>query len=342
MNLSTTYLGMTLRSPLVIGAAAPLSEDVEMLKRLEDNGAAAIVLHSVFEEQIHQDALETHHHLEYGTHSFAEAITYFPEPDVFRVGIDHYLDHIRQAKESLDIPIIASLNGTSVGGWIDYAQGIEQAGADALELNLYDIPTDLNQSGADVEAHYLDVVKQVKATIRLPLAVKISPFFSSIGNMAKRLSEVGANALVLFNRFYQPDIDIEELEVRPHLLLSLPQELRLPMHWVALLYGRLDADLAATSGIHSADDVVRLLMAGANVTLIVSALLRHGIPHLQKIEHELKTWLQEHEYDSVQQLRGTMSQLNCPNPSAFERVQYLKTLQTYHPYWTRGEENAYS
>ncbi len=338
MDLTTTYLGLNLRSPLVVGAAAPLSEELDTLKQLEDAGAAAIVLHSIFEEQIHQDSLELHHHLEYGTHSFAESLTYFPEPEIFHVEADQYLEHIRQAKESLDIPIIASLNGFSKGGWMDYAQGIEQAGADALELNIYSIPTDLDCSGAMVEEEYLEIVRWVKAQVNLPIAVKLSPFFSSTANMAKRLTEAGANGLVLFNRFYQPDIDIEALDVRPNLLLSSPQELRLPMHWIALLHGRIEADLAATSGIHKAEDVVRLLMAGANVTLLVSALLRHGISYLSQLEQDLITWLNEHEYASVSQLQGTMSQLNCPNPSAFERVQYMKTLQTYHTSWiARGE-----
>ena len=340
MDLTTTYLGLTLRSPLVIGAAAPLSEDLDTLKQLEDAGAAAIVLHSIFEEQIHQDALELHYHFEQGTHSFAEAITYLPEPEVFHVGTELYLEHIRQAKEALDTPIIGSLNGSSFGGWVDYAVGIEEAGADALELNLYWMPIDFDRSGAEVEENYLEVVRQVNARITIPLAVKLSPFFSSTANMAKRLSDAGADALVLFNRFYQPDIDIEELEVRPSLLLSSPQELRLPMHWIAILYGRVAADLAASSGIHNAQDVVRLLMAGADVTTLVSALLRHGIEYLSVIERDLREWLEEHEYASVAQLRGTMSQLKCPNPSQFERVQYLKTLQTYHPYWSPKKETV--
>ncbi len=339
MDITTTYLGLNLRSPLIIGAAAPLSEDLDTLKALEDAGAAAIVLHSVFEEQIHQDALELHHHLEYGTHSFAEALTYFPEPDYFHVDAELYLEHIRQAKASLEIPVIASLNGSSLGGWVSYAHQIQAAGADALELNLYWIPTDLNCSGAEVEEQYLEVVRRVKAQVTLPLAVKISPFFSSTANMAKRLTEAGANGLVLFNRFYQPDIDIETLDVRPSLLLSTPQDLRLPMHWIGILYGQIAADLAATSGIHNAQDVVRLMMAGASAVQIVSVLLRHNIGHLRSIETELIDWLTEHEYESVTQLRGTMSQRNCPNPSQFERVQYMKTLQSYHPSWTVREGN---
>jgi dihydroorotate dehydrogenase (fumarate) len=337
MTLSTTYLGLPLRSPLVIGAAVPLSEELDTLKRLEDHGAAAIVLHSVFEEQIRQDMLELHHHLEYGTQSFAEALTYFPEPDMFHVGAETYLEHIRQAKAALSIPIIGSLNSASLGGWVDYSQTIQQAGADALELNIYSIPTDLDLSGAEVEAQYLEILRQVKAQVSIPVAVKLSPYFSNTANMAKQLCAAGADALVLFNRFYQPDIDIETLEVRPQLLLSTPQALRLPMHWISILYGRIQADLAATSGVHNAQDVVRLLMAGATVTQIVSALLRHGVSHLSSIEQDLIDWLAEHEYESVSQLRGTMSQRSCPDPSQFERVQYMKTLQTYQPHWSVAE-----
>lgn len=337
MTLSTTYLGLPLRSPLVIGAAAPLSEELDTLKRLEDHGAAAIVLHSVFEEQIRQDMLELHHHLEYGTQSFAEALTYFPEPDMFHVGAETYLEHIRQAKAALSIPIIGSLNSASLGGWVDYSQTIQQAGADALELNIYSIPTDLDLSGAEVEAQYLEILRQVKAQVSIPVAVKLSPYFSNTANMAKQLCAAGADALVLFNRFYQPDIDIETLEVRPQLLLSTPQALRLPMHWISILHGRIQADLAATSGVHNAQDVVRLLMAGATVTQIVSALLRHGVSHLSSIEQDLIDWLAEHEYESVSQLRGTMSQRSCPDPSQFERVQYMKTLQTYQPHWSVAE-----
>jgi dihydroorotate dehydrogenase (fumarate) len=281
--------------------------------------------------------LELHHHLEYGTQSFAEALTYFPEPDMFHVGAETYLEHIRQAKAALSIPIIGSLNSASLGGWVDYSQTIQQAGADALELNIYSIPTDLDLSGAEVEAQYLEILRQVKAQVSIPVAVKLSPYFSNTANMAKQLCAAGADALVLFNRFYQPDIDIEALEVRPQLLLSTPQALRLPMHWISILHGRIQADLAATSGVHNAQDVVRLLMAGATVTQIVSALLRHGVSHLSSIEQDLIDWLAEHEYESVSQLRGTMSQRSCPDPSQFERVQYMKTLQTYQPHWSVAE-----
>jgi dihydroorotate dehydrogenase (fumarate) len=330
MDLTTTYLGLTLRSPLVVGAAAPLTEDLDNLKRMEDYGAAAIVLHSLFEEQIRREMLELHYHLEYGTESFAEALTYFPEAEIFHVGGETYLNHIRKAKETVNIPLIASLNGSTIGGWIEYAHEIEKAGADALELNIYAIPTDLDLPGAEVEHQYVNILRLVKSKVGIPVAVKLSPYFSNLAHLAKQLTQEGANALVLFNRFYQPDIDIDELEVRPHVLLSTPQDMRLPMRWIAILYQRIAADLAATGGIHRGTDVIRMLMAGANITMLVSVLLRHSIEHLQVIDQELRQWLEDSEYESVQELRGCMSQINCPNPSEFERVQYMKAVQTYH------------
>lgn len=331
MDLTTTYLGLNLRSPLVVGAAAPLSEDLDNLKRMEDAGAAAVVLHSLFEEQIEQDMFELHHHMQQGTDSFAESLTYFPEPEVFHVGPSLYLEHIRRAKEMVQMPIIASLNGTSMGGWTDYARQIEQAGADALELNIYAIPTDLTLSASDIEQQYYAIVRSVKAAVTIPVAVKLSPYFTSLANVADQLTANGADGLVLFNRFYQPDIDVEELTVKPHVLLSTPQDLRLPMRWIAILYGRVSADFAATGGIHQGVDVVRMGMAGAKISYIVSALLRHGIPHLRDIETELSQWLEDHDYQSYQSLIGTMSQRSCPDPSEFERVQYMKAIQTYHP-----------
>ncbi|MEB3212096.1 MAG: dihydroorotate dehydrogenase-like protein [Leptolyngbyaceae bacterium] len=331
MDLTTHYLGLTLKSPLVTGAAAPLTEDMSNIRALEDAGAAAIVLHSLFEEQIRREQLELHHHLEHGTESFAEALTYFPEPDVFHVGTDAYLDHIRQAREMVDIPIIASLNGFSLGGWTDYARQMESAGAQAIELNIYWVPTDFELSGAEVEQHYVDVLQAVKSAVHIPVAVKLSPYFSNMAYMAKRLCDAGADGLVLFNRFYEPDIDIEELEVSPNLILSSPSDMRLPLNWIGILYGRIPASLAATSGIGKAEDVVKMLMAGADVTMLVATLLRHGIGHLKTIENNLIAWLQEHEYDSLATLRGSMSQRSCPDPSEFERVQYMRAIQTYHP-----------
>ncbi|KAI9129651.1 dihydroorotate dehydrogenase-like protein [Acaryochloris sp. CCMEE 5410] len=331
MDLSTTYLGMRLRSPLVVGACAPLSEKIDHLRHMEDAGAAAIVLHSLFEEQLRQDRLGFHHHLTHGTESFAEALSYCPEPDVFHVGPEQYLEHIHQAKTIVDTPIIASLNGATIGGWTDYAKKIEEAGADALELNIYTVPTEMAIAGAEIEQSYIDIVHTVTSTVNIPVAIKLSPFFSNLAYMAKRLTDAGVNGLVLFNRFYQPDIDIETLEVRPNLLLSTPQDIRLPLRWIAILYGTLPVDFAATSCIHTAADVLKMMMVGANATMLVSVLIRHGIDHLRTLEHALCQWLEEHEYESIQQLQGSMSQVNCPDPSAFERVQYIEALQTYHP-----------
>ncbi|MEO1093978.1 MAG: dihydroorotate dehydrogenase-like protein [Cyanobacteria bacterium J06638_28] len=334
MDLTTHYLGLTLKSPLVAGAAAPLTEDLSNIRWLEDSGAAAIVLHSLFEEQIRRERLELHHHMEYGTESFAEALTYFPEPEIFHVGTEAYLDHIRAAKAMVDIPIIASLNGFTLGGWTDYARQMEVAGADAIELNIYWIPTEFDMSGAEVEQQYLDILQAVKQAIQIPVAVKLSPYFSNMANMAKRLCEAGADGLVLFNRFYEPDIDVEALEVQPNLILSSPADMRLPLNWIALLHRQIPASLAATTGISKATDVIKMLMAGADVTMLVATLLRHGIGHLKGIEEDLITWLQEHEYASLETLRGSMSQRNSPNPSDFERVQYMRAIQSYHPIWS--------
>lgn len=328
MDLTTTYLGLKLRTPLV-PSASPLSEDIDNIKRMAEAGAAAVVLHSLFEEQLRVERLELHRHLTHGTESFAESLTYFPEPRRFLVGPEEYLDHIRKAKEAVDIPIVASLNGSSPGGWTDYAHKIEQAGADALELNIYSIPTDMNRSAAEVEQADLDILRAVKSVVTIPVAVKVSPFFSNFAHMARRFDDAGANALVMFNRFYQPDIDLDELDIRPHLHLSTPQALRLPMRWVAILYGRLRADLAATSGIHTAQDVLKMLLVGAAVTQLCSVLLQRGIDHLRHIEMHLVRWLEEREYESVKQMQGSMSQKHCADPGAFERAHYMRTLQSY-------------
>lgn len=330
MDLSTNYLGMKLRTPLV-PSASPLSEEIDDIRRMEDAGASAVVLYSLFEEQLLLERYELNHHLTQGTESFAEAITYFPEPEEFHLGPEGYLDHIRKAKEAVDIPIVASLNGTSTGGWIDYASLMQKAGADALELNIYYIPTDPTLTGARVEQAYLDILDMVKSVVTIPVALKLSPFFSNLANMAKRLDDAGADGLVLFNRFYQPDIDLENLVVRPNVILSTPHALRLPLRWVAILYGRIQADLAATSGIHTAPDVIKMLMAGASVTMLCSALLRHGIGQIRVIEQGVREWMEEHEYESVGQMRGSMSQRRCANPSEFERAQYMRALQSYKP-----------
>jgi len=328
MDLTTTYLGLKLRSPLVV-SASPLSEDVDNIKRMADAGAAAVVLYSIFEEQLRQDRLELHRHLENGTNSFAEALSYFPEPSEYRLGPEEYLKHIAAAKKTTGIPIIASLNGSSAGGWTSFAKQIQAAGADALELNIYYIPTSRDLTGTEVEMTYLDILKAVKANVTIPVAVKLSPFFSNMANMAKRLDEAGANGLVLFNRFYQPDIELESLEVKPNILLSTPMAMRLPLRWIALLYGQLNASLAATSGIHRASDALKMLMAGADVTMLCYTLLRHGIPQIAAIERDMIDWMDEREYESVEQLKGSLSQKNCAEPAAFERAQYMKALTGY-------------
>lgn len=328
MDLSTTYLGLKLRTPLV-PSASPLSEDVDNIKRLEDSGAAAVVVYSLFEEQLRRDRLELAQHLEHGTNSFAEALTYFPEPEELKLGPEEYLKHIARAKAAVDIPVIASLNGSSVGGWTDYAKQIQDAGANAIELNIYYIPTDMDLTGAEVEQTYIDILKAVKSKVTIPVAVKLSPFFSNFANMAKRLDAAGANGLVLFNRFYQPDINLETLEVQPNILLSTPMAMRVPLRWVAMLYGKLNASLAATSGIHRASDVIKMLMAGADVTQLCSVLLRHGARQLSVIERDMAEWMELHEYESVQQLKGSLSQRNCDDPSAFERAQYMRAISSY-------------
>ena len=329
VDLATTYLGLRLRSPLVVGAAAPLSEDLERLQALEQAGAAAVVLHSLFEEQIEQEQLNLHHSALAGAESYGEALSYLPDASLVHGGHELYLRHIEQARERLRIPVIASLNGTAPGRWVRCARQIEAAGAAALELNIYALPTDPTLTSAVIEDRVEEIVRAVRAEVRLPLAVKLSPFFTNLSAMAARLVAAGAAGLVLFNRFYQPDIDIEELELRPNLLLSTPHDLRLPLRWIALLHGRLAADLAASGGVHRGSDVVRLLMAGAAITQVVGALLRHGPQRLASLEEELVVWMREHEHGAVQQLVGCMSQRLCPNPSEYERVQYLRVLQSY-------------
>lgn len=333
MNISTHYLGLKLRSPLV-ASASPLSESIDNIKRMEDAGAGAVVLFSLFEEQIRHEREAMHHYLLYGTESFAEALTYFPEPEQYHTGTQGYLDLIQKAKAAVEMPIIASLNGTSIGGWTKFAKKMEEAGADALELNIYYIPTDMALSGEQVEQTYIDILKAVKHAVHIPVAIKLSPYFSNMANMARRLDQAGANALVLFNRFYQPDIDLESLEVRPNVLLSTPQDLRLPLTWIGILHGRIDADLAATSGVHTADDVVKMILVGANVTMMTSAILKHGIHHLTTVEEGLRRWMEEHEYESVAQMRGAVSQMNAEDPSAFERAQYMRALINYRPSFT--------
>jgi dihydroorotate dehydrogenase (fumarate) len=328
MDLTTRYLGLNLRTPLV-PSASPLSHELDGIKRLEDAGAAAVVLYSIFEEQVRNELEAVQHHLMRDTDSFPEALTFFPKPSEFVTGPEEYLDIIRKAKEAVRIPVIASLNGAAIGGWTDYAEKIQQAGADALELNIYSIPTELDRTAAEVEQTYVDILKAVKSVVRIPVALKLSPYFSNMANMAKRLDQAGADGLVLFNRFYQPDINLEELEVQTNLNLSTSQEMRLPLRWIAILNGRIKADLAATGGIHCAADALKILMAGASVTMLCSVLLSKGLDAIRQIETEMTAWLAKQEYGSVGQLKGSMSQKNCADPAAYERAQYMRTLLSY-------------
>jgi dihydroorotate dehydrogenase (fumarate) len=328
MDLSTTYLGLNLKNPLV-ASASPLSEDLGNIRRMEDAGAAAVVLHSLFEEQINLESQELDRSLGAGTESFAESLTYLPELSAYNRGPEGYLDHLYRAKRAIRIPIIASLNGASPGGWTRYARKMEEAGADAVELNIYFLPTDADVSAAEVERNYCDLVRQVKSTLRIPVAVKLSPYFSAMANLGRLMDQAGANALVLFNRFYQPDFDLENLEVVPNLVLSSSYELLLRVHWVAILYGNVRADLAVTGGIHTAEDVLKAMMAGAQVAMMTSALLKNGIGHFQKVLAELTRWMEEHEYDSIRQMRGSMAMRSVANPSAFARSNYMRVLSSY-------------
>ena len=328
MDLTTTYMGLSLKNPIV-PSASPLSHTLDGMKRLEDAGASAIVMYSLFEEQIVHESKELDHYMQYGTESFAESLSYFPEAEEYNLGPDEYLELVSKAKQALNIPIIGSLNGISTGGWTDYAKKIEQAGADGLELNVYYIPTDARHTSDEVEQRYIDILKAVKGTVTIPVAMKLSPYFSSMANMASRLEAAGANALVLFNRFYQPDIDLEDLEVKPNVILSTPQAMRLPLRWIAVLYGRDKTSFAATSGVHEAHDVIKLLMAGADVTMMCSALLKHGPTHIRQVLDGINQWMLDHEYVSVSQMKGSMSQKSVANPEAFERANYMRTLQSY-------------
>ena len=328
IDLSTTYLGINLKNPLVV-SASPLAEQLGNLRRMEDSGAAAIVLPSLFEEQITIESSVLDHFLQQGTESFAESLTYFPDLTGYNLGPDGYCEHVRRAKAAVGVPVIASLNGSSMGGWTEYARKIQDAGADALELNIYYIPTSTEETADEVEKLYYDLVATVKSSLRIPVAVKVSAYFSSLPHMAKRLDQVGADALVLFNRFYQPDFDIENLEVVPNLLLSTSHELLLRLNWVAILYGHIKADLAVTGGVHTAADVLKAMMAGARVVAITSALLRNGIGHLATLRSDMLAWMEEHEYQSIRQMQGSMSQRAVADPSAFQRANYVKVLSSY-------------
>ena len=328
MKLATTYLGFKLRTPLV-PSASPLSENLDNVKRMEDAGASAVVFHSLFEEQLRPGNYRMRRGSGNGDEFSSEALDDFSDEPDFKVDPEAYLNHIARAKAAVRIPIIGSLNGSTFGGWQRYARQIEQAGADALELNIYNVPTDPERTADDIETDYLTIVASVKGLLKIPVTVKLSPYFTNLSRFARRLDAQGADALVLFNRFYQPDIELETLEVSPNVLLSTSMAMRLPMRWIALLYGRIGANLAATSGIHHGVDALKMLMAGADVTMLCSVLLGRGIDHIRVIEREMREWLEEHEYESVEQIKGIMSQKNCPDPSAFERAQYMRALSTF-------------
>jgi len=328
IDLSTTYHGILLKNPLVV-SASPLAEELGNLRRMEDSGAAAVVFPSLFEEQIAIESSALNNSLQQGTESFAESLTYHPDLTGYNLGPEGYCEHLRRAKAAVGIPIIGSLNGSTVGGWTEYAKKIQDAGADALELNIYYIPTSTDGTGEEVEKLYCDLVTMVKSTVRIPVAVKIGAYFSSLPNMAKRLDKAGADALVLFNRFYQPDFDLENLEVVPNLLLSTSHELLLRLNWVAILFGHVKADLAVTGGVHTAADVLKAMMAGARVVAMTSALLRNGIGHLATVRREMVAWMEEHEYQSIRQMQGSMSQRSVPDPAAFQRANYVRVLSSY-------------
>jgi dihydroorotate dehydrogenase (fumarate) len=328
MDLSTTYLGKKLKNPLV-PSASPLSRDESAIKLMEDAGAGAVVLESLFEEQILHDKNEMDYYLSQGTESFAESLSYFPDSDMYNFGPDEYLDHIRKSKEMVDIPIIASLNGVSTGGWIDYARKMQQAGADAIELNTYYLATDPEKESRVIEDNYVEILTEIKKVVTIPVALKLSPYFTSLSAMAKRFDEAGADALVLFNRFYQPDIDLENLEVVPNLVLSSSESMRLPLRWVAILYGKIKANMAATSGIHTSEDVLKMIMAGADVTMLCAVLFQHGISKITGILEGIEQWMEDHEYESIEQMKGSMSHKSVPEPAAFERANYMRVLKSY-------------
>lgn len=327
-DLTTTYLGLNLKNPLV-ASASPLSKKVDTVKRAEDAGISAVVMYSLFEEQIVHESKALDYFLSRGTDSFAEALTYFPELDHYNLGPEEYLNHIAQLKQEISIPVIGSLNGVSTGGWVDYAKKIEEAGADALELNIYFVPTEPDTSGQDLETAYIDLVADVRKQVHIPLAVKLSPHFTALPHFATRLVKAGANGLVLFNRFLQPDIDIETLEVIPTLHLSISDELRLPLRWVAILYDRIKADLALTGGVHTSQDVIKSMMAGANVTMIASEFIANGLKRVPELLSGVTEWMVNFEYESIKQMRGSMSQQAVAEPAAFERANYMKALTSY-------------
>ncbi len=327
-DLTTAYLGLKLKNPVVV-SSSPLQKDLGNIRQMEDCGAAAIVMHSLFEEQIDVESRELDRYLEQGTESYAESLSFLPDMQTYNLGPEGYVEHLSRVKQSVGIPVIGSLNGVSKGGWIRYAKLMEEAGADAIELNTYYLATDPKVTGAEVEQMYCDLVAELKATVHVPLAVKLSPMFSSLANIALRLDQAGANALVLFNRFYQPDIDLEQLEVVQNLSLSQSYELLPRLNWVAILFGHLVADMAITGGVHTGKDILKCMMAGARVAMTTSALLRNGIDHISKMLGEISGWMEEHEYESIRQMQGSMARRSVQDPSAFERVNYIQVLSSY-------------
>jgi len=328
VDLSTTYLGLNLKNPIV-AASSPLTQKPEKARELESAGVAALVMHSLFEEQIVRESLKLHEDLSRGTESYAEALTYLPTFGQYTIGPETYLDTLRKIKRAVNIPVIGSLNGVSTGGWIEYARKIEDAGANALELNIYYLATDPNQTSNDLENAYVTLVSEVRKQVHIPIAVKLSPFITALPNFARRLEDAGANALVLFNRFYQPDFDLEELEVVPNLVLSDSNEMRLPLRWIAILHGRVQIDLAMTGGVHTGTDVLKAIMAGASATTIASELLQNGVRRIPEMLAEITSWMEEHEYVSIRQMKGSMSQGAVAEPSIFERANYMKVLSSY-------------
>ncbi len=329
-DLTTTYLGLKLKNP-IIASASPLSDSIASMLRLEEAGAAAIVMSSLFEEQMACEGDALNHYLSFGSESYSEATSYFPELSDFNIGPQEHLHLLTEAKQKLSIPVIASLNGSSPTGWTDWARLAQEAGADALELNEYYIPTDPQMTGSEIEERYLAVLEMVRKNVSIPVAVKLSPYFSSTANMCKRMVDAGADGLVLFNRFYQPDIDLENLDVVPNLVLSSSNELRLPLRWVAILYGRIKADMAITGGVHTASDVLKAMMVGASATMMASEILRNGYGSIGTVLTDTIAWMEEHEYDSIEQMKGSMSQIHVADPAVFERANYMKMLHSWKP-----------
>lgn len=328
LDFSTNYLGLKLKNPVVV-SASPLTEKLENFRRLEDAGASAIVMYSLFEEQIESESENLDSALEYGANSYAESTSYLPDLPKYHIGPDRYLELLRQGKQAVDVPVIASLNGNSPGGWVRYAEYMQEAGADALELNIFNVPTDVDQSSEAIETGYCDLVRAIRKNVRIPIAVKLGPYFTGLAHFARRLSEAGADGLVIFNRFYQPDFDLEQLEVVPNLVLSSPHELRLRLHWAAILYHQVETYIAITGGVHDSTDVLKSMMAGAHVAMMTSALLKYGCEHIGVVLSGMERWMEEHEYASVKQMRGSMSLVNVEDPTAFLRGNYLKMLGSY-------------